>query len=141
DMCMLSFSFLTIRLPARSTLFPYTTLFRSERAMVEGYLQWLAETGVDSGLRVVASETYLEAPLDVPGVEVEVKLIGKIDVRVVREYDGARLFIDHKTTGSLTEPLKTIRLDPQMLHYHVLEWLSDVEAARCDGALYNMLRK
>lgn len=112
-----------------------------ERAMVEGYLQWLTETGVDSGLRVVASETYLEAALDVPGVEVDVKLIGKIDVRVVRERDGARLFIDHKTTGSLTEPLKTIRMDPQMLHYHVLEWLSDVEAARCDGALYNMLKK
>lgn len=112
-----------------------------ERAMVEGYMEWLIETGVDSGLRVIASETYLEAPLDVPGVEVEVKLIGKIDVRVVREIDGARLFIDHKTTGSLTEPLKTIRLDPQMLHYHVLEWLSDIDGARCDGALYNMLKK
>lgn len=112
-----------------------------ERAMVEGYLQWLTETGVDSGLRVVASETYIEAALDVPGVEVDVKLIGKIDVRVLRDRDGARLFIDHKTAGSLTEPLKTIRMDEQMLHYHVLEWLSDVEASRCDGALYNMLKK
>ncbi len=112
-----------------------------ERAMVEGYMEWLIETGVDSGLRVVAPETYLEAPLEVPGSNVDVLLIGKLDVRMVREYDGARLFMDHKTTMSLTEPLKTIRLDEQMLHYHVLEWLSDVEGGRCDGALYNMLRK
>lgn len=112
-----------------------------ERAMVEGYMEWLIETGVDSGLRVVAPETYLEAPLEVPGSNVDVLLIGKLDVRMIREYDGARLFMDHKTTLSLTEPLKTIRLDEQMLHYHVLEWLSDVEGGRCDGALYNMLRK
>ena len=112
-----------------------------ERAMVEGYMEWLIETGVDSGLRVVAPETYLEVPLEVAGSDVDVLLIGKLDVRMVREYDGARLFMDHKTTLSLTEPLKTIRLDEQMLHYHVLEWLSDVEGGRCDGALYNMLRK
>src|SRR5690554_267060 len=112
-----------------------------ERAMVEGYMEWLIETGVDSGLRVVAPETYLEAPLEVPGSNVDVLLIGKLDVRMIREYDGVRLFMDHKTTMSLTEPLKTIRLDEQMLHYHVLEWLSDVEGGRCDGALYNMLRK
>lgn len=112
-----------------------------ERAMVEGYMEWLIETGVDSGLRVVAPETYLEAPLEVPGSNVDVLLIGKLDVRMIREYDGVRLFMDHKTTLSLTEPLKTIRLDEQMLHYHVLEWLSDVEGGRCDGALYNMLRK
>ncbi len=112
-----------------------------ERAMVEGYMEWLIETGVDSGLRVVAPETYLEVPLEVAGSNVDVFLIGKLDVRMIREYDGVRLFMDHKTTMSLTEPLKTIRLDEQMLHYHVLEWLSDVEGGRCDGALYNMLRK
>src|SRR5690554_6315166 len=112
-----------------------------ERAMVEGYMEWLIETGVDSGLRVVAPETYLEGQTQGPGSNVDVLLIGKLDVRMIREYDGVRLFMDHKTTLSLTEPLKTIRLDEQMLHYHVLEWLSDVEGGRCDGALYNMLRK
>lgn len=110
-----------------------------ERAMVEGYLEWLEETGIDRGLRVIAPETYLEVPFPVDGRDV--RLIGKIDVRTVREQDGVRLFIDHKTTASLTEPLKTIRQDEQMLHYHLLEWLSDVDAGRCDGALYNMLRK
>lgn len=112
-----------------------------ERAMVEGYMQWLAETGADRGLRVVASETYLEVPFDVPGSVQDVMVVGKLDVRVVREIDGVRLFVDHKTTASLTEPLKTIRLDEQMLHYHLLEWLSAIEGERCDGALYNMLKK
>src|SRR3712207_7573965 len=32
ESCMLFFFFLMIRRPPRSTLFPYTTLFRSERA-------------------------------------------------------------------------------------------------------------
>src|SRR5256885_5551834 len=32
--CLLSFFFLMIRRPPRSTLFPYTTLFRSQRAAI-----------------------------------------------------------------------------------------------------------
>lgn len=112
-----------------------------ERVMIEGYMQWLEETGVDTGLKVVASETYLQAPLEIPGLAVAVMLIGKLDVRVVRESDGVRLFIDHKSVGSLKEPLKTIRLNEQMLHYLLLEYLQGVQSGRCDGALYNMLRK
>jgi hypothetical protein len=37
-----------------------------ERAMVEGYVQWLEETGADAELRVVASETPLSAKLEDP---------------------------------------------------------------------------
>src|SRR2546429_5985839 len=39
------FFFLMIRRPPRSTLFPYTTLFRSP-ALFEEALQWLVEQGV-----------------------------------------------------------------------------------------------
>lgn len=113
-----------------------------ERAMVEGYVKWLEETGSDFGLRVVAPETHLEVPLELPDDELPpVKLIGKLDVRAVREVDNARLFIDHKTVGSLAEPQSTLLLDEQMLMYHLMEFMSDVEGERCDGALYNMLRK
>lgn len=112
-----------------------------ERAMVDGYVKWLEETGADQGLRVVEPEAYLEVPFpDVRG-RTGVNLIGKIDVRVVREVDGARLFIDHKTAASLTEPVRTLKIDEQMLHYHTLEDLSEGEVGRTDGALYNMLRK
>lgn len=122
-----------------------------ERIMVEGYVQWLNETGADSNLQVTAAETALTAdvmvdvPLDGLGSHVEkvpVQLIGKLDVRVRRTSDGARMFVDHKTVGNLNEPRKTLHMDPQMLHYHVLEWLNTPEGeARCEAALYNMLRR
>jgi transcriptional regulator with XRE-family HTH domain len=112
-----------------------------ERKMVEGYIEWLAEEGADRGLRVVAPETYVEAKLDIPAIERGVLVIGKLDVRLIRESDGVRLFMDHKTVGDLTSPVKTLHLDEQMLHYHLIEWLQAVEDGRCDGAIYNMLRK
>lgn len=111
-----------------------------ERAMVEGYVQWLAETGADAGLRVVASEVTLTADLDVGGRLVRTAAL--LDTRVVRESDGVRLFLDHKTVGDLKSPLVILSIDRQMLHYHLVEWLATADGeARCDGALYNMLRR
>jgi hypothetical protein len=118
-----------------------------ERAMIEGYVEWLAETGADSGLRVIGSEVALAAPFSVPvepgSSEVRpARLIGKLDARVVRASDGVRLLIDHKTVGDLNTPQRTLHMNPQMRTYHLLEWLTTAEGeARCDGALYNMLRR
>lgn len=112
-----------------------------ERAMVEGYVQWLEETGADAELRVVASETPLSAQLDL-GDDREVSVIGKLDVRVTRVGDEAHLFLDHKTVGDLKSPAVTLPQNEQMLHYHLLEWLNLEDGERrCDGALYNMLRR
>lgn len=115
-----------------------------ERAMIAGYMEWIAETGADADLRVIAAEEYLEAELE--GITYHdgrpVKLIGKIDVRAYRTTDGARKFIDHKSVGNLVQPRQTVQMSEQMLHYELLEWLNTPEGeARCDGALYNMLRK
>lgn len=122
--------------------------FRSEadleRAMVEGYVQWLSETGADSELRVIASETYLEADLadDLIHNDRPVRVIGKLDVRVRRTSDDVRLVIDHKTVGSFATATAVLPLDEQMLTYMLLEWLNTDEGeTRCDGALYNMLRR
>jgi ATP-dependent helicase/DNAse subunit B len=115
-----------------------------ERAMIEGYLEWLIETGEDENLEVVASETQLSADLnvDVDGVIKLVQLIALIDVRVKRLSDGVRLYVDHKSVQNFADPRKTLHMDSQMLHYHLLEWLNTTDAdERCDGALYNMLRK
>ena len=120
------------------------------RVMLEGYFAWIAETGIDQGLTVISDEERIEVASGYPGV----LLIGKLDVRVRREEDNARLFIDHKTVGSLLVP--TLPMDPQMLMYHLLEFLkllsdtgaqADLETSlplaheRCDGGLYNMLKK
>lgn len=115
-----------------------------ERAMVEGYLQWLEETGADANLVVTAPETVLSADLTgaVAGDDVAVRVMAKLDVRAQRTSDGAHVFLDHKTVGNFTDPRKTLHLDPQMLEYHLLEWLNSEAAEKiCDAALYNMLRK
>lgn len=124
----------------------FNTEANLERAMVAGYIEWLTETGEDDGLRVVASEQYVEATLlspDEDGVLKEVQLIGKLDVQVIRESDGKRKFIDHKTVAEFARARFRVNLgDPQMLTYHLLQWLSTEEGeARCDGALFNMLRR
>lgn len=119
--------------------------FDLERAMISGYVDWTAETGVDAYLEVVASEQYVEVDLEPPALATAVygtpvKLIGKIDARVRSRITGRRKFIDHKTIGTLIDPV--LGLNQQMLHYHVIEWLNTREGEeRCDGALYNMLRK
>lgn len=111
-----------------------------ERIMIEGYMEWLEETGEDSNIKVVSPESYIEVPL--PNTPDNVRIIGKIDVRVIRLSDGVREFIDHKTVQDFTTPAHTLRMNEQMLHYHVLEWLSTKDnETRCDGALYNMLRR
>lgn len=115
-----------------------------ERAMIEGYVQWLSEEAEDVDLEVVAPETYLEVDItnQLLPARKPTKIIGKLDVRVRRRRDDVRRFIDHKTTGSFSQSMKTLPLDEQMLHYHLLEWLSTQDGEeRCDAALYNMLRK
>ena len=114
-----------------------------ERAMIEGYVQWLAEEGHDANLRVIQSESYVEADVSEHfGHDAKIKLIAKLDVQVERTSDGVRMFIDHKTVGEFNTWRRLTPLHPQMLHYHLIEWLSTEEGERrCDGALYNMLRK
>lgn len=112
-----------------------------ERAMVEGYVQWLEETGADAELRVIAAETPLTAPVELPDGR-PVTFIGKLDVRVKRVSDDVNLILDHKTVGDLKAPAVTLPQNEQVLHYMILEFLQTDDAeARCDGALYNMLKR
>lgn len=117
-----------------------------ERAMIEGYVDWLRETGEDAEFEVLGAEQVVEATMDVErsdgsGVQT-VHLKAKLDARVRRLSDGVRLFLDHKTTASLDEPVTSLHMNPQMLFYHFLEWLATEDGEeRCDGALYNMLKK
>lgn len=112
-------------------------------AMVEGYLQWVGEQGLDEGLTVVAVEADVRAPSGVPGVD----LRGRLDQRVERKLDGARLFLDHKTVTSLTQYNATLSLDEQMKTYGLLEYLDalaktgDGPPVRTDGGLYNALKR
>lgn len=122
------------------------------RAMIEGYVEWIKETGADDGLKIVGVEAKMEVPA---AKDSHIHLIGKLDIRLVREWDDVQLFMDHKTVGNLTEPVRTLHMDPQMLMYHLIEFMDFLRAKETaleagepvpderftDGALYNMLRK
>lgn len=116
------------------------------RAMLEGFMEWVSEEGIDDGLEVVGNEEVVEVPLGMINTT-NVILIGKMDLRVRRTIDNARLFLDWKTVQNLTTPTKTLHLDEQMLYYHLLEYLDALACGTADvhefaaGGLYSMLRK
>jgi len=118
-----------------------------ERIMVEGYGEWIAESGVDAGLEVISTEeivtvwgsSFSDRLVDANKGH-DFQVVGKLDMRLRRQMDGARLFLDHKTARSLTDAIPGLRQDPQMLHYHWLEAQSS-DNGWCDGALYNVLKK
>lgn len=118
------------------------------RLMLEGYLEWLDETGADHGLTVLAAETKVSAPISADLVDGDgrpVHLLGKLDLRVEREMDGARLFLDHKTTRSFADVFGTAVLNEQFLTYQLLERLdlaeTNVSRPPATGSLINVLRK
>lgn len=107
------------------------------RIMLEGYFEWLEETGADSGLEVVSAEQKLSVPL----MDGRVNLIGKLDMRVKRKIDGVRLFMDHKTAAAFSGVTDIAHLNWQPKNYMLLEMLKEDEDERCDGMMYNILRK
>lgn len=113
-----------------------------ERAMVEGYFEWLADTGADAYLKVIAAEEQISVTSDQIGAEMgqPFVVVGKLDARVLDEVTGFTQFVDHKTVQNFAQLLPTLQGDAQMLHYHLL--LSILHPNQhVDGALYNMLRK
>lgn len=118
--------------------------FQLERIMLEGYFEWLAETGEDQFLQVVASEEYIETEFMEGSARkgrYPVKIIGKIDSRFLDTRTGRRKIMDHKSVQVFENP-RLLGLNEQTLHYLLLEFLSTEEGeARCDAALYNMMRR
>lgn len=112
------------------------------RAMLEGYVQWLAETGADQGYSVIAPERTLTTVIETPDDAADIELSGSVDVLLQRTSDNVILFIDHKTTGSFNKLTRMLVWDEQMQQYHLLAEANRPEGSpMVDGALYNMLRK
>lgn len=118
--------------------------------MLRGYMEWLAEEGLDADLRIEGAERMVEVQI-VPEDEHggEIVLISKLDAPVTRVSDGAKLALEHKTVKSLTYPLPVLKLDTQLLTEHLVRFMHDIECGispddaydKCQGVLYNMLRK
>lgn len=108
------------------------------RIMLEGYLQWVEDEGIDAELEMVSTEETIIAPL----FNGEVELQGKLDMRVRRKIDGVRMFRDFKTVGgSLSDFANLAPMNEQILTYMLLESTKEDETHRSEGGIFTMLKK
>lgn len=108
-------------------------------AMLDGYFDWLEEEGHDASIEVIAPEAEMEVPLT-EGTT----LLSKIDARVRDVESGDIGAFEHKTVQSLTDPMRRLQVDTQLLTEHLVEFLHQRSIGSDDRAefvLYNMLRK
>lgn len=116
-------------------------------AMIEGYLEHLAATGIDQDITVLAPETMVEVPLlrHPETGEVLATLLSKLDARCELESTGQRLALEHKTVGSLTQVMALLQSDTQVLTEHLVEYrdlkAKGADGDRAQGVMYNMLKK
>lgn len=107
------------------------------RLMVEGYFEWLDETGADAKLEVIETERKVITRSPVEGVE----LIAKLDLSVRDTDTGDTGFLDHKTVQSIIEPIKILHLDEQFRQYALMHRLEAPDSLPRRFSKYNMLRK
>ena len=106
-------------------------------AMIEGYVEWVAETGIDDDYEIIAVEDELSYDLDY----IPVTIMGKLDTRIRRRSDGKLLSMDHKTCASFETVTRALELNEQPMMYQMLERLSQPDGEHVVGGVYNMLRK
>ena len=108
------------------------------RIMLEGYLQWVDENGIDSELEMISTEEIISMPMFDGAVELQ----GKLDMRVRRKADGVRMFRDFKTVGgSFTEFGAMAHMNEQILTYMLLEAAQNKEGERSEGGIFTLLKK
>lgn len=107
-------------------------------AMVEGYIEWAAQTGADAGLKVMFTELDVTVPL--PGVE-GVQLRAKLDQAVYNEVTGLYSFLDFKTAASF-EQHEILVLNPQFRVYSLVQKLARQPGTPLvDGGMIRTLRR
>jgi RecB family exonuclease len=109
------------------------------RIMLEGYLQWMDEEGIDSNLEKISNEEIITMPL----FDGDVVLQGKLDMRVRRKNDGVRMFRDFKTVGgSFSDFASQAQMNEQILTYMLLEHAQNTDPSeRSEGGIFTMLKK
>lgn len=106
--------------------------------MLDGYLQWVEENGVDAELEMISTEETMSMPM----FNGDVELQGKLDMRVRRKGDGVRMFRDFKTVGgSLSEFASLAQMNEQILTYMLLEQHRNEPGERSEGGIFTLLKK
>lgn len=108
------------------------------RIMIEGYIDWLDETGKDADIEVVGVEEKISAIVQ----EGRVELQGKTDLKVRDRSNNARLIMDHKSAISFQTYYNTAHMSEQLMLYAMLERMSNPgDLTNVEGGIYNLLRK
>lgn len=109
------------------------------RIMLEGYLQWVDDEGIDASLEMISTEEIISMPL----FDGKVELQGKLDMRVRRKSDGVRMFRDFKTVGgSFADFANQAQMNEQILTYMLLEHAQNKNPEeRSEGGIFTMLKK
>lgn len=119
-------------------------------AMIEGYVEWLAESGADADLKILGSERMVRVPMQAyENPARDVYLLSKLDVPVEIVSTGFRSMLEHKTVQNFSTPAEGFRINSQFLTEHLVRFLASLregmtseDANRdCSGVLVNMLRK
>jgi hypothetical protein len=110
-------------------------------AMLEGFLDWAAEEGYNSGYEVIATERETSVTLPFMTDGGEFRLICKLDALVRRLDDGAVFFRDYKTVGTFSKADR-LAISTQMKTYTMIQALQALDTPhlrRPDGGQYVML--
>lgn len=107
------------------------------RIMLEGYLEWVEDEGIDSRYEIIGLEDTLEYPI----LSGQVRVVGKLDQRVRDTVDGTLLVRDMKTSANFSDLMKTLEMNEQFLLYMTLEQLLKDEGDRVSGAIVTALKK
>lgn len=105
------------------------------RIMVEGYFDWLEETGADANLQIIEPEAEIEHTIEIDGTPV--RLVGKRDVIGVNTDTGIATLVDHKTCASFNDP--ALDLNEQSRMYLLLQRLNGSTVVQ--NCIWNLLRK
>lgn len=108
------------------------------RIMLEGYSEWLDETGADSDIEVVDVEKKISSLI----LDGRVELQGKIDMKVLDRSNDARYMLDHKSAASFETYYQTAHMSEQLRLYSMLEKMQDPDGPdNVEGGIYNLLKK
>lgn len=107
------------------------------RLMLDGYLEWVAQDGLDANLRIIGVEETLESIL----MDGRIRLVGRIDLRAEDTNSNTRFILDHKTSARFSDWLGTAHMSTQLLTYITLDKLTNDPSTRVDGGRYRLLKK
>lgn len=103
--------------------------------MVEGYFDWLDESGADANLQIIEPEAEIEYETTVGAVPV--RIVGKRDIIAVNTDTGINTLIDHKTCATFNDP--ALDLNEQSRMYLLLQRLNGSTVVQ--NCIWNLLRK